>query len=202
MVKNGSHRLADRIDSNEDFLSLLGNEKEPSLKDEFGEFHLTSGFRFIDLAILRKAIEQAQMCGCKMRGTFNCQDIYCRVLSFISFPLISLPIHLIVVVFFKYSGGAPNISLLELPAHRSQIGLATHLILRCSVCTKSTVFPNSAFSRQYPANYSINKLMLPLLGPASYYKLTNFLQSTERIGRPIPKGREAANLVLSIDNRR
>ena len=69
MIKNGTHRQAERIDSSEDFLALLGNEKEPSLKDDFSAFHLTSGFRFVDLAILRKALEQAQMCGCAARGT-------------------------------------------------------------------------------------------------------------------------------------
>ena len=34
----------------------------------------------------------------------------------------------------------------------------------------------SSFSRIHPENFSVNKLLLPLLGPAAYFRLVEFLQ--------------------------
>ena len=46
----------------------------------------------------------------------------------------------------------------------------------CTVCGPKAIFPTSPFSKNYPSNYSLNKLILPLLGPSGYFHLSEFLQ--------------------------
>jgi hypothetical protein len=57
--------------------------------------------------------------------------------------------------------------------------LATRLAFVCNVCGPKTIFPTSSFSRIHPENFSVNKLLLPLLGPTAYYRLAEFLQTNQ-----------------------
>ena len=58
----------------------------------------------------------------------------------------------------------------------NQEDLVTRLAFICTVCGPKAIFPTSPFSKTYPSNYSLNKLLLPLLGPSSYFHLAQFLQ--------------------------
>ena len=54
--------------------------------------------------------------------------------------------------------------------------LATQLTFTCTLCSTATTFPNSPFSEIYPQNYSVNKHLLPMLGPKAYFELVQFVQ--------------------------
>jgi len=58
----------------------------------------------------------------------------------------------------------------------NQEDVVTRLAFVCTVCGPKAIFPTSPFSKTYPTNYSLNKLLLPLLGPSSYFHLSQFLQ--------------------------
>ena len=58
----------------------------------------------------------------------------------------------------------------------NQEDLVTRLAFICTVCGPKAIFPTSPFSKTYPSNYSLNKLLLPLLGPSAYFHLAQFLQ--------------------------
>ena len=58
----------------------------------------------------------------------------------------------------------------------NQEDLVTRLAFVCAVCGPKAIFPTSPFSKNYPSNYSLNKLMLPLIGPSGYFHLSEFLQ--------------------------
>ena len=55
--------------------------------------------------------------------------------------------------------------------------LVTRLAFVCKICGPKVIFPTSPFSNNYPSNYSVNKLLLPLIGPYSYFHLVEFLQN-------------------------
>lgn len=57
-----------------------------------------------------------------------------------------------------------------------QEDLATILAFVCEQCGTQTVFANSAFSDESPANYLLNKTMLPLLGEEGYCSLSQVVQ--------------------------
>merc|ERR1740139_2187326 len=57
-----------------------------------------------------------------------------------------------------------------------QEDLATILAFVCSQCGTQTVFANSAFSDESPANYLLNKTMLPLLGEEGYCSMSQVVQ--------------------------
>ncbi len=58
----------------------------------------------------------------------------------------------------------------------NQEDLVTRLAFVCGVCGPKAIFPTSPFSKAFPSNYSLNKLLLPLIGPTAYFHLSSFLQ--------------------------
>ena len=74
-----------------------------------------------------------------------------------------------------FQGG--SLDLTELNPEFVQEGAGSQFAFTCSKCTKATVFTNSPFSQAFPANYSINKHLMSLLGPKPYYKLVKFLRN-------------------------
>jgi len=89
-----------------------------------------------------------------------------------------------------------------------QIDLATQLGLLCTTCGLQTIFPSSSFSADFPPNYSVNKALLPALGPSAFYSLVHEVQKSEHSQRihinhkrnglnPPPR----AKLLLSMDKR-
>ena len=73
-----------------------------------------------------------------------------------------------------FSGG--KVLLYELDPAACHDDLATQLTFQCSLCQTATTFPNSPFSEIYPQNYSVNKHLLPMLGPKAYFELVQFVQ--------------------------
>ncbi len=45
---------------------------------------------------------------------------------------------------------------------------------------QATVFPTSSFCESYPSNYIVNKELLDLLGPESFFKLAKYVQASSR----------------------
>ena len=86
--------------------------------------------------------------------------------------------------------------------------MATQLGLLCTTCGLQTIFPSSSFSADQPPNYSVNKTLLPALGPSAFYSLVHEVQKSEHSQRihinhkrngqtPPPR----AKLLLSMDKR-
>ncbi len=48
--------------------------------------------------------------------------------------------------------------------------------LSCISPHQATIFPTSPFCEVYPANYTVNKELLKLLGPEAFFKLAKYLQ--------------------------
>jgi hypothetical protein len=75
----------------------------------------------------------------------------------------------------KFFTGALNLVELH-PTTNPQEDLSTRFAFVCTLCGPKSIFPSSAFSRVHPENFSINKRLLPLLGPTAYQRLGEFLQ--------------------------
>jgi len=75
--------------------------------------------------------------------------------------------------------GHNNLMIAEANTSMGQEDLATQMALLCSVCGNQTIFTSSSYSDEEPTNYSINKSLLPLLGPGAYYNLCSFVQKSE-----------------------
>ena len=61
--------------------------------------------------------------------------------------------------------------------------MATQLGLLCTTCGLQTIFPSSSFSADQPPNYSVNKTLLPALGPSAFYSLVHEVQKSEHSQR-------------------
>jgi len=164
-VKESFTKLDTRKKTKMSYKGLLGRVSKPSLCKK-NEYSIVSGYRIIDLNVLRLALQSAQKCGHTS------------------------------LIFTEVNPGV------------SQVDLATQLGLLCSVCGVQTIFSTSSFSEEEPPNYSVNKAMLPQLGPFAYYSLVNIIQRTvgsvkvnvnmKREGHSIP---HKAKLFVSVDRK-
>ena len=64
-----------------------------------------------------------------------------------------------------------KLTLAEHCGYESKTDLATKLVFICSECGPKVSFMSSPMSRIHPENYTINKKLLPMLGPVAYYKV-------------------------------
>ena len=69
-----------------------------------------------------------------------------------------------------------KLTLVEHTTYNSRCDLATKMAFFCPECGPKASFTSSPISQCHPENYSVNKMVLPLLGPEAYYKLVNFVQ--------------------------
>ena len=60
----------------------------------------------------------------------------------------------------------------------TKVDLATRLTILCKTCGPKVTFPSSPISECHPENFSVNKIVLPLLGPEGYTKLSKFLRES------------------------
>ena len=98
------------------------------------------------------------------------------------------------------SGSGARLSLTEVAPVPLQEDLVARLALTCTSCNRvsvvvaavavfcvryylscisphqATIFPTSPFCEVYPANYTVNKELLKLLGPEAFFKLAKYLQ--------------------------
>ena len=65
--------------------------------------------------------------------------------------------------------------MVEHTTHDTKVDLATRLAFVCTVCGPRVTFPSSSLSQIHPENYTVNKTLLPRLGPTAYYKLVEFV---------------------------
>ena len=84
----------------------------------------------------------------------------------------------------------------------------TQLALLCSTCGAQTIFSTSSFSTEDPPNYSVNKTLLPLLGPNAYFSLISEVQRSENsmlinINMKAAKNKiqQRAKLIMSLDKK-
>ena len=86
----------------------------------------------------------------------------------------------------------------------NQEDLVTRLAFVCTVCGPKAIFPTSPFSKNYPSNYSLNKLLLPLLGPSAYFHLSEFLQhnpdTPQEITTSAMFNNQKPQLLVSVDH--
>lgn len=86
----------------------------------------------------------------------------------------------------------------------NQEDVVTRLAFVCTVCGPKAIFPTSPFSKTYPTNYSLNKLLLPLLGPSSYFHLAQFLQQNPDAPQEITTSgafsHQKPQLLVSVDH--
>jgi hypothetical protein len=86
----------------------------------------------------------------------------------------------------------------------NQEDVVTRLAFVCVICGPKAIFPTSPFSKTYPSNYSLNKLLLPLLGPSSYFHLASFLQESPDQPQEVNPAFNAAakkpQLLVSMDH--
>ena len=104
--------------------------------------------------------------------------------------------------------GHAGLMIAEANSPVAQEDLATHLALLCSTCGAQTIFSTSSFSTEDPPNYSVNKTLLPLLGPNAYYSLISEVQKSENsmlinINMKAAKNRiqQRAKLIMSLDKK-
>eukprot|EP00095_Tigriopus_kingsejongensis_P001870 maker-scaffold70_size417918-snap-gene-0.11 protein:Tk01870 transcript:maker-scaffold70_size417918-snap-gene-0.11-mRNA-1 annotation:"coiled-coil domain-containing protein 8" len=97
----------------------------------------------------------------------------------------------------------PRIKLYEMQPSKVQVDLATSFALVCTTCHKATIFPNSSFSKEYPKNFTVNKVILPSIGLKAYRKLGGILQMSEKPTPIIHRDpQHQAQLILSVDPKR
>ena len=77
--------------------------------------------------------------------------------------------------------GKLTLAEMSLDVKGNREDLVTRLAFVCKICGPKVIFPTSPFSKNYPSNYSANKLLLPLIGPNSYFHLVEFLQNDSGI---------------------
>ena len=72
----------------------------------------------------------------------------------------------------------------------------------CTICGPKAIFPTSPFSKIYPSNYSLNKKVLPLLGPSGYFHLLDFLQNNQDNPQEITTkfSNQKPKLLVPVDN--
>eukprot|EP00090_Calanus_glacialis_P013471 TRINITY_DN22146_c0_g1_i1.p1 TRINITY_DN22146_c0_g1~~TRINITY_DN22146_c0_g1_i1.p1 ORF type:complete len:1179 (-),score=271.67 TRINITY_DN22146_c0_g1_i1:51-3149(-) len=104
--------------------------------------------------------------------------------------------------------GHAGLMVAEANAPVAQEDLATQLALLCSTCGAQTIFTTSSFSAEDPPNYSVNKTLLPLLGPNAYFSLISQVQKSENsmminINMKAPKNKiqQKAKLIMSLDKK-
>ena len=71
-----------------------------------------------------------------------------------------------------------KLNLVEHTTPDAKADLATKLAFVCAECGPRVSFPSSALSQIHPENYTINKTLLPRLGPTAYYKLVEFVNES------------------------
>ena len=86
----------------------------------------------------------------------------------------------------------------------NQEDIVTRLAFVCTVCGPKAIFPTSPFSKTYPTNYSLNKLLLPLIGPSAYFHLAQFVQQNPDAATEVVTtgafSQQKPQLLVSVDH--